>query len=299
MIQISIQRTKIESRRQNAGAWTAWVGIGGGGTTDGHTHDNKATLDKITEADGMPMWNGGAWPGGGEGGAGINDAITSLIATWSSSKINGELGLKENAGTAESLVTQLIDGATDNTLKKLQDKITAINAIIGGSTADGDDIVNTVAELLAVFSLFPEGADMVTLLTAKLNTSDVYNALDRVLEGKALDARQGKVLNDLIAELREDLNSFTPTQTKELLISKSTFNSIAEPGIYKNNATAKNITGHRLTTNATDFSITVAGTTYTNTATYPISLPANAELIINDVTIQTGFNIGNVILIIE
>ena len=89
------------------------------------------------------------------------------------------------------------------------------------------------------------------------------------------------------------------TPAKELVISKSTFNSIAEPGIYKNNAIAKNITGHRLTTNATDFSITVAGVTYTNTATYPIALPANAELIINDVTIQTGYNIGNVILIIE
>lgn len=87
--------------------------------------------------------------------------------------------------------------------------------------------------------------------------------------------------------------------TKELLISKSTYNSIAEPAIYKNNETAKNITGHRLTTNATDFSITVAGVTYTNTATYPIALPANAELIINDVTIQTGYNVGNVIIIIE
>ena len=201
--------------------------------------------------------------------------------------------------TYYSLVTQLIDGATDNTLKKLQDKITAINAIVGGSTADGDNLVNTVAELLAVFSSFPEGSDMVTLLTAKLNTTDVYNAPDRVLDGKALDARQGKVLNDLIAELREDLNSFTPAQTKELLISKSTFNSIAEPGIYVNGATAKQIIGHRLSTNATDFSITVAGVNYDKTATYPIALAANAELIINDVTIQTGYNVGNVILIIQ
>ena len=86
---------------------------------------------------------------------------------------------------------------------------------------------------------------------------------------------------------------------KELIISKSTFNSIAEPGIYVNGTTAKNITGHRLTTNATDFSITVAGVTYTKTATYPIALAANAELIINDISIQTGYNVGNVILIIE
>lgn len=88
-------------------------------------------------------------------------------------------------------------------------------------------------------------------------------------------------------------------QIKELLISKSTFNSIAEPAIYKNGSTARAITGHRLTSNATDFSITISGVTYDKTATYPIVLPANAELIINDVVIQNGYNIGNVVIIIE
>lgn len=122
---------------------------------------------------------------------------------------------KENTGVAQSLVTQLIDGATDNTLKKLQDKITAINAIIGGSAPDGDNIVNTVAELLAVFSTFPEGSDMVTLLTAKLNITDVYNALDQLLAGKALDARQGKVLKDLCDGLRTDLTNHNHSGTYE------------------------------------------------------------------------------------
>lgn len=260
-IQISVQKTKIESRSFESNAWTAWTSIGGGG------------------------------------GVEIDDNTISALKTWSAYKIAEELSGKEAAGTSELAITQLIDGATDNTLKKLQDKITAINAIIGGSTADGDSIVNTVAELLAVFSSFPEGSDMVTLLTAKLNTSDVYNALDRILEGKPLDARQGKVLKDLIDQLRLDLNNINPA--KELLISKSTFNSIAEPGIYLNNATAKQIIGHRLTSNATDFSITISGVTYDKTATYPIVLPANQELTINDVIIQTGYNVGNVILIIQ
>jgi hypothetical protein len=105
-------------------------------------------------------------------------------------------GAREAAINA--LATQLIDGATDNTLKKLQDKITAINAIIGGSTADGDSVVNTVAELLAVFATYTEGVDIATLLSGKVNTSDVYNALDQLIAGKVLDARQGKVLKDLI-----------------------------------------------------------------------------------------------------
>jgi hypothetical protein len=30
-----------------------------------HTHTNKSTLDKVSEAGGLPTWNGEAWPGGG------------------------------------------------------------------------------------------------------------------------------------------------------------------------------------------------------------------------------------------
>ena len=89
----------------------------------------------------------------------------------------------------------------------------------------------------------------------------------QTIKGRA-SSGTGDVEDLTAAQVIEMLNI---TPAKELVISKSTFNSIAEPGIYKNNATAKNITGHRLTTNTTDFSITVAGTTYTNTATYPIA----------------------------
>jgi hypothetical protein len=130
---------------------------------------------------------------------------------------------KENTGVAQSLVTQLINGAASgyDTLKELEDKIIAINSIIGGSTPDGDSIVNTVAELLSVFATFPEGSDMVTLLTAKLNTSDVYNALDQLLDGKALDARQGKVLNDLCTGLRTDLTNHNHAGVYEPIITKS------------------------------------------------------------------------------
>jgi hypothetical protein len=47
-----------------------------------------------------------------------------------------------------------------NTLKELNDKILAIQSIIGGSNPDADSIVNTVAELLAVFSTYTEGANV-------------------------------------------------------------------------------------------------------------------------------------------
>jgi hypothetical protein len=118
-------------------------------------------------------------------------------------------------------ITQLIDGASDDTLKKLQDKITALQAIVGSSSTDGDSVVNTVTELLAVFSAFPEGVDIVTVLASKVNVTDVYNALDAVVSGKVLDARQGKVLNDAIAVLSASLANYQ-------LIVDNTFNTTSK-----------------------------------------------------------------------
>lgn len=111
--------------------------------------------------------------------------------------------LNEAKAYSDGLITQLINGAPGdaNTLKELNDKILAVQAIIGGTTADGDALVNTVAELLAVFATFPEGVDLVSLLAGKVNITDVYNALDCIVAGKVADARQVKVLNDLIVAL--------------------------------------------------------------------------------------------------
>lgn len=125
---------------------------------------------------------------------------------------------------ADGLITQIINGApTDaNTLKELNDKIIAVQAIIGGTTADGDVLVNTVAELLAVFATFPEGVDLVALLAGKVNTTDVYNALDCIVAGKVADARQLKVLNDLITTLRADVTANTTAiGLRELSSNKS------------------------------------------------------------------------------
>jgi hypothetical protein len=54
-----------------------------------HVHSNTVQLDKITEAAGLPLWNGGAWPGGGGGGGDMfksvydvnNDGIVDVAAT--------------------------------------------------------------------------------------------------------------------------------------------------------------------------------------------------------------------------
>lgn len=129
----------------------------------------------------------------GTGGVELPITITDVTG------LSDELAAKVTQAEIDSLGTQLLGGAPDdaNTLKELNDKILAVQAIIGGTTADGDSLVNTVAELLAVFSTYSEGVDLVTLLAGKVNTTDVYNALDCIVAGKVADARQLKVLKDL------------------------------------------------------------------------------------------------------
>jgi hypothetical protein len=94
-----------------------------------------------------------------------------------------------------AIVTQL-SGAVPvdaNTLFKLNSKIAALQSLI-----NGDDVnLDTIKELSDAIKA-DEGL-LTVLGTNKLNISDIYNALDYALAGKALDARQGKALKDLIA----------------------------------------------------------------------------------------------------
>lgn len=114
--------------------------------------------------------------------------------------IPNESGTAASRAYVELLIDQLINGAPvdANTLKELNDKIVALQAIVGGTAPDGNSIVDTVAELLAVFSSYPEGTDIATVLAGKVNVADVVNDLNQLVAGKVLDARQGKALADLI-----------------------------------------------------------------------------------------------------
>lgn len=142
---------------------------------------------------------------------GVNTKSTSVQFDDPTANTVIKVPAKTTAGTytlattddITTLSTQLLGGAPDNanTLKELYDYIVSLQAIVGSATPDGDSIVNTLTELLAVFSTYSEGVDLAVLLNGKVNTTDVNNALDSIVAGKVLDARQGKVLNDLISAL--------------------------------------------------------------------------------------------------
>lgn len=121
-----------------------------------------------------------------------------------------------------------VNSAGDD-LAKLYDLIQTLNSIVGGTSPDGDSIVDTVAELLAVFATYPEGADLATVLNGKIETSAIINTLTEVTSGKVLDARQGKALKDLIDALSA---SNTGTNTGDETVQRI--------GTLINSATAKN-----------------------------------------------------------
>jgi hypothetical protein len=87
--------------------------------------------------------------------------------------------------------------AGDN-LAKLYTLIQTLNGIVGSTSPDADSIVNTVNELLAVFNNYPEGTNVLGMLASKVAVTDLVNNLTQTTAGYALDARQGKVLGDMV-----------------------------------------------------------------------------------------------------
>lgn len=123
-------------------------------------------------------------------------------------------------------------------LAKIYALIEAINAIIGSGEADADNLVDTVSELLEVFENYSEGVDIATLFNSKVDTSAIINTLTETASGKTLDARQGKVLKDLIDALTTadipdstDMRYVTDAeQTKLGNVPSDTNSELAEKG---------------------------------------------------------------------
>ena len=134
-------------------------------------------------------------------------------------------------------------GAASHTLIGLltsedKKKIDALYALLG-EKEDADTVVNTINEVLAIFSSYPEGVDIVSQLEKKVNYTDVINTLDSEETSKPLSAKMGKELKaevDTKAELayvNEELDkkalkiadgSITPNKTNFIEYSNQLFN---------------------------------------------------------------------------
>jgi hypothetical protein len=153
--------------------------------------------------------------GGGEVGEGIPQDNVPIAGSSNNVKSGGvfsALQLKAAVSYVDNQVAavstevdnlglQLIDGAPAdyNTFNKIKGKLTALEGFVNGN----DINLDTIRELADAIKA-DEGL-VATINANKLNIADVYNALDYALEGKALDARQGKLLGDAITAINNSL----------------------------------------------------------------------------------------------
>lgn len=132
-------------------------------------------------------------------------------------------------------------GAASHTLIGLlssedKKKIDALYSLLG-EKEDADTVVNTINEVLAIFSSYPEGVDIVSQLEKKVNYSDVINTLDSEETSKPLSAKMGKELKtkvDTKAELayvNEELNK--KALKGEIIDGSITTTKIADNSITK------------------------------------------------------------------
>lgn len=117
-----------------------------------------------------------------------------------------------NATTRANLVsiigeaTQALNGLMSATDKRRLDTLYSLL----GEQEDADNVVDTINEILAIFSNYPEGVDIFTALSQKVNISDIVNNLTSNDTNKPLSAKQGKVLKDYIDVLNDtSLITFT------------------------------------------------------------------------------------------
>lgn len=104
-------------------------------------------------------------------------------------------GYKDLAVILDVLVGGTLPVSFD-TIYKIATELNTIKTLIGAGVTDGDAFVNTVTELLSVFSTFPEGVDILTAINARLLKTDVTESQTETVAGKAADATVIKLLFD-------------------------------------------------------------------------------------------------------
>lgn len=182
---------------------------------------------------------------------------------------------------SESLIAQLKGGAPLNydTLGEIATELIALRSIVGGLSPDGDTVVNTINELMAVLTSYPEGTDLFALIQGKVAKTDIYNAFDCVVSGKVADARTVKTLNDALTALTTAVGNKVDKAAGERLINAGEITKLA--GLTNCTTTVKTIVSTVLATQ------NVAGfVTYINNLAVVLVVGANE--IVKYQTTDTG-----------
>jgi hypothetical protein len=137
-------------------------------------------------------------------------------------------GLQLNANiTIASLTAALNEASTSlKGLMSSTDKTNLDTLVALLASSDGDSVVNTITEILAIFNSYPEGADLVTALNGKvdkvtgygLSKNDFTDGWKTKLEGISTGA---EVNPDLMSESEGTVGTFTAKRTINALTLKA------------------------------------------------------------------------------
>jgi hypothetical protein len=198
--------------------------------------------------------------------------------------------------------------ATDNnlahTISDLSSALTVVQNWKSAMTnADSDSVINTLTELLDLAKNVPEGADLAALLAQKINTSDIVNNLTSVLTNVPLSAYQGNVLKGLIDTLNTTLSTTYATKTElanastppSLAINKTGANGVVSLQIFSYPVALK-VTAVTIMSNSTNISVQIGSTTYDKNSLINVTLPANTEMSVLDLSIKAGYTSGSAII---
>ncbi len=108
------------------------------------------------------------------------------------------------------------------------------------------------------------------------------------------DSVVGRFILTKISDFKTSL-AIEPTPTT-IVLNKSVLNGIVDPQIFKW-STDKTVSSVLLTSNCSEISVTIGSTTYDHITLVGVTLSAGTEMIINDITIQTGFDNANALII--
>ena len=125
------------------------------------------------------------------------DAISTDIAT----ALASAKSYADGKVARSNLVSVLGEASSSlNGLMSASDKshLDALYALLGDS-ADDDNVVNTINEVLAIFDQYGEGADLVSALSGKVNVADIVDDLVTENTSKPLSANMGKYLSTQVA----------------------------------------------------------------------------------------------------
>ena len=139
----------------------------------------------------------------------INNLESDLTTYLANAKAYTDEKLeRDNLVSVLGTASYTLDGLLTAEDKK---KIDALYSLLG-EAEDADTVVNTINEVLEIFSNYPEGVNIITEIEKKVNYTDVINTLDSEETSKPLSAKMGKELKtkvDTKAELayvNEELN---------------------------------------------------------------------------------------------